>query len=241
MNRSWKMEKKKIINGDVGQIVHGNSTPHTTTQHNSHVVNVTIGDKEHLYLTKFQREKITKQVKEYSALAGLDRLEIYKDLLIIGGAKKMDLFPLDKYKEAAEWLDRMIATARLEMERKLKPELIAEMQTSDPMNSSIPSRLASDPKACSRCLELDSALKHARIKTTIFVALLSVSVVLQTWVYFGRSGAEVGSSGIEKKCMNDGKNYSVGSALKMSDGVLKQCVGYSNVDSAWEPIVKVKH
>ncbi len=217
-------EKNNTIKGDVGQIVNGNSTQGPTM---SNVMNVTINDKEVQYLTTFQREKITKQVKEYAALSGLEGLEIYKDLLIIGGAKKMNLFPMDKYKEASEWLDRMIASAQSEIERKSKPPVKMQATTS---------------ATCTRCKDLSMTLTHSRTKTNILLALLAASLAMQAWMYLTNDKALGGTDAvsIDKKCHNDGKVYSIGSTVRMIDGSYKQCVGSISSDSAWETPVKAK-
>lgn len=217
-------DNKNSIKGDVGQIVNGNSTQGPTM---SNVMNVTIKDKEVQYLTTFQREKITRQVKEYSALSGLTSLEIYKDLLIIGGAKKMDLFPMDKYKEASDWLDRMIATAQSEIDRKTKPSIKVQ---------------ASTPAACTHCKELSTTLIHSRTKTYLFAALLAASLVIQAWMYLKSDTALAGTDfvSIDKKCHNDGKVYSIGSTVRMINGSYKQCVGMENSDSIWQPVQKAK-
>lgn len=217
-------EKKNTIKGDVGQIVNGNSTQGPTM---SNVMNVTINDKDIQYLTTFQREKITKQVKEYAALSGLETLEIYKDLLIIGGAKKMNLFPMDKYKEASDWLDRMIASAQNEIDRKTKPPVKVQAAT---------------PAACTRCKDLSTTLTHSRAKINILLALLAASLVMQAWMYLTSDKALAGTEAvsIDKKCHNDGKVYSIGSTVRMIDGSVKQCIGSASSDSMWDVPVKVK-
>ncbi|WP_390214552.1 hypothetical protein [Undibacterium danionis] len=216
--------KKNTIKGDVGQIVNGNSTQGPTM---SNVMNVTINDKDVQYLTTFQRERITKQVKEYAALSGLETLEIYKDLLIIGGAKKMNLFPMDKYKEASDWLDRMIASAQNEIDRKTKPSIKVQAATS---------------AACSKCKELSTTLTHSRTKTNILLALLAASLVMQAWMYLTSDKAIAGTDAvsIDKKCHNDGKVYSIGSTVRMIDGSVKQCIGSASSDSMWETPIKAK-
>nr|WP_315481477.1 hypothetical protein [uncultured Undibacterium sp.] len=197
------MNKPNEFNGDVGQVVMGNSTVGPTL---SNQVHVKIGD-EGKKITKAQRHAIWRQVKQVAEANQCDPKQIYIDLLVHFGAENMDEFPREKYLDASAWLKNLLNGIDID-------------ETIDPYDL----KLYNLQQAVNELRQ--------RFKFMLWGSVALISILILAMIVNSQSQAAQERQ-IDVKCHLDGRTYSVGSMVKMVDGSLKECVGVGGGDSFW--------
>ncbi len=206
------MDEKAEFHGDVGQAVIGNVNEAPRL---NNVVNLNVGGEVNKPLTKLQRRMITNKVKELVAIGGVQPLEIYRVLLSDFGADNMDKFPGQKYREAMDMLDAWIA--------ELTDGVVVPQPAQEEINQEDPANMttAFNAPLTELVARHDSDVKFfKRVIAGMGVAMVSLASAL-VWAAWPQT-AEVPVS-VETTCSMDGKAYSLGSTIRMHNGLFHEC------------------
>ncbi|MFZ6744117.1 hypothetical protein ACO0LC_12880 [Undibacterium sp. JH2W] len=199
----------------------------------NNVVNLNMVGDEEKNLTWLQRNEITQKVKKLSFVSGLSALKIYRELLNKFGADKMDNFPRNKFNEACEHINTRLA----EFE-----DDDVEAGTSDAQQTTLIQEVP-----CNNCQANSVLIKKTNFKLHVLFGLMALMIITEG-VFLILSPAVKASpdkSSFERfadqNCHFDGKIQSIGSTIKMADGIIRQCMDApGDASSYWEIPVK-KH
>lgn len=222
------MTEKNEIKGDVGQIVMGDSNVGTSL---NNVVNLNMVGDEEKNLTWLQRNEITQKVKKLSSVSGLSALKIYRELLNKFGADKMDNFPRNKFNEACEHIDTRLAEFE---DESLEQDMSDDQQTT--LIQEVP---------CKNCQANSALLKKTNFKLHVLFGLMVLMLITEAVFLLAVSPAKASQEKVsidmpvEQSCHYDGKMHSIGSMVKMADGVIRQCIDAPNDEpSYWAVTLK---
>lgn len=218
------MTEKNEIKGDVGQIVMGDSNVGTSL---NNVVNLNVVGDEEKNLTWLQRNEITKKVKKLSSVSGLSALKIYRELLNKFGADKMDNFPRNKFNEACAHIETKLAEFE---DENLDQDMPGDQQTT--LIQEVP---------CKSCQANSVLLKKTNFKLHVLFGLMVLMMITEAVFLMSVSPAKASSDSIstdrlvEQTCQYDGKAHSIGSTVRMVDGIIRQCTDApGDAPSYWE-------
>lgn len=231
------MTENNEFRGNVGQVVMGDSTAGPSL---NNVVNLNVGEKEEKYLTKMQRTEINKKVKELEEISGINWRLHYRELLNKFGAEVMDVFPRSKFNEACEHIDMRLAEYEDAHVKKDPTDTPAQELTSLP--ASVPAALVpatAEANAaqiqvkeipCKTCHENSLSLKKAHFKILVLFGLMVLMLITEAVVVLFASPAKASQEKVtidhvvDQNCHFDGKVQSIGSTVRMADGVVRQCM-----------------
>ncbi|MBC3911399.1 hypothetical protein [Undibacterium umbellatum] len=224
------MTEKNEIKGDVGQLVMGDSNVGTSL---NNVVNLNMGGDEEKNLTWLQRNEITKKVKKLSSVSGLSALKIYRELLNKFGADKMDNFPRNKFNEACEYIETKLAEFE---DENLEQDMPDDQQTT--LIQEVP---------CKNCQANSVLLKKTNFKLHVLFGLMVLMMITEAVFLMVASPAKASQERltidrpVEQSCHYDGKIHSIGSTVRMADGIIRQCMDApSDAPSYWVLLSKGK-
>ncbi|MFZ6875393.1 hypothetical protein ACO0LF_25280 [Undibacterium sp. Di27W] len=236
------MANKNDIEGDVGQIVAGDSVVGPTL---SNVMHLNIGEKEEKFLTKMQRTEINKKVRELEAISGINWKVFYRELLNKFGAEVMDEFLRSKFNAACEHLDTRIAEYAGSSIKNDQVETLAPPQV--PIATAA-AQIQVKEIPCKTCHENTQSLKKAHFKILVLFGLMVLMLITEAVVVLFASPAKASTEKVaiehvaDQNCHFDGKAQSIGSTVRMADGVVRQCTDApGDAPSYWEIPSKAKH
>lgn len=209
------MVERSEFHGDVGQAVIGNVNEAPQLKN---VVQLNLGGKDAKppAITDLQRRKIAAKVKEVMALGNLKQLDVYGVVLTELNAEKIAELPRDSFKDAIELLDQWIA--------KLQPD-----------NKGVPVAHGDEVKSMTvspriRCEDVHRQTRQAQIMMLVQTIAMVLLTAVTSWLLWLKPGAATAST--ETHCHYDGKSYSIGSAVKMINGELRECARGSGSDAS---------
>lgn len=206
------MAEKTEFHGDVGQAVMGDVKEAPRLKNVVHV-NLTSEHGMTKPITNLQRKSIAAKVKELVEIGDLEPLDVYRVILNDFGAENIAEFPRDRYKDVMKLLDDWIFESKGDSDPPLQRRM--EDQITPAMSMSL---------ACAACDKSLKAARDARMMTVMQTALILVATALLGWmIWSAPAEAETATS-----CHAEGKAYSVGSATKMVNGALRECMASSN-------------
>lgn len=225
------MTEKNDFNGNVGQVVIGDSNVGPSL---NNVVNLNVGGDEEKNLTWLQRDEITKKVKKLSSVSGLSALKIYRGLLNKFGADKMDNFPRNKFNEACEHIDNKLAEFQGE---DIEPDTSEDQQTT--LVQEVP---------CQNCQANTVQLSKTNFKINVLFGLMIMMIVTEAVFLLFMGPAKAGQPRpinerpFDESCHFDGKAHSIGSTVRMADGIIRQCMDApGDAPSYWDIPQKLKN
>ncbi|MFZ6709762.1 hypothetical protein [Undibacterium sp. TC9W] len=236
------MTENNEFRGNVGQVVMGDSTAGPSL---NNVLNLNMGEKEEKFLTKMQRTEINKKVKELEAISGINWKVFYRELLNKFGAAVMDEFLRSKFNEACDHLDSRIAEYSGANMKNDQPE------TQEPPLISIAtasSQIQIKEIPCETCHENTQSLKKAHFKILVLFGLMVLMIVTEAvfLTFMAPAKASQEKAAIEhvadQNCHFDGKAQSIGSTVRMADGIVRQCMDApGDAPSYWDIPQKPKN
>lgn len=199
------MTEKSEFHGNVGQVVIGNVKLPATL---NNVVHVNIPADNFKPLTMLQRARIAQKVKDVVAISGMEQQEVYRELLTDFGAESMDVFPGDMYKEAATYLDGLLA------------EFKAQSGTSNGARN--------DAAQCKMCRQHAIEIRRGNRKFTVLFMLMALLIASQAWFLLHAEAPKTEQMAqplrpSDERCHHDSMTYSIGSMAKMADGTVRVC------------------
>jgi len=207
------MTKNNEFSGDVGQIVMGDLKQASTALHNIMHVNFANQETETKPLTHIQRRKIKEKIRDVVDASGCPQLDIYRDLLGEFGAKDMDSFDGRKYKSAMDYLDQLIDAAQ--------PDLRS-------------------PQLLENCMYCEKARKTLLFSRYVNFVVLGISICLFSGMLWSMHTRPVVTVEVDQTCQHDGKNYSIGSIVKMHDNSFRQCFdAEGSTPSYWDTVKQI--
>ncbi|MDP1976269.1 hypothetical protein [Undibacterium sp.] len=242
------MANKNDIEGDVGQIVAGDSVVGPTL---NNVMHLNIGEKEEKYLTKMQRTEINKKVKELEAISGINWRVLYRELLNKFGAEVMDVFPRSKFNDACDHIDVRLSEY---VDANVKKD---KTETSEPTPAPMPARAPSHAHAaqiqvkeipCRTCQENTQSLKKVHFKILVLFVLMVLMIITEGAFLIFLSPDKASQEKLimdrpaDENCHFDGKVQSIGSTVRMADGIVRRCMDASgDAPSYWDLPIKSKY
>lgn len=204
------MSGKAEFHESVGQAVFGNvhEAPRL-----SNIIKLSIGGEAIPLkpITNLQRRAIATKVKELVALGEIEQLDVYRVILNDFGADTIAELARDRYKDAMTLLDAWIV--------ELTGDTAAQNQT--PPIAAVAAPVPIDAPACTTCAHHAKQARDARLTMAAQTVMMLLLAVACWWLW---QTPAVVNPVPNLHCHVDGKTYSIGSAVKMASGALRECV-----------------
>lgn len=193
---------------EVGQAVMGNVNEAPRLNNVVHV-NLSGEQSKPKPITNLQRKSIAAKVKELVQLGDMEQLDVYRVILTDFGVETIAELPRDRYKDVMKLLDDWIAETRGDVDPT--PQRRATDQIAPAMSMSL---------ACAACEKSLKAARDVRMMTFMQTVVILAATALLGWLMWSAPA----DSETTTSCHADGKAHSVGSTVKMVNGVLRECM-----------------
>jgi hypothetical protein len=202
------MSEKVDVKGDVGQVVMGDVK---AAARFNNVVTLNMGSEATPVqtITDFQRSRISELVKDLAALTGDHTLDIYRVIFTEFGIEKIRELPRDRYKETVALIDQWIVDAT---------------ETTQPKAELLPQQpIATLHDACLLCKEKDASYTRLQKSSRAQWCALILCILVCGWLLYKLPNNDA-SSLDSANCIYEGKPYSIGSAIKVTSVITRECL-----------------